>query len=382
MYSPKTIPPFIRYFKARLIPLKNPMFWGSIGILVLVSLCLFQYWRNPTLLTLALNETEIAGNYTEEFNDSFSEVPVSDDELVLGADLDNIELLLSELRNTQLLNSAPLSSKKKSKRKPQSSQQQGLLDQILSQRQANPETSSNQFNNNLLGLTTTEIPKVRTYNSSPTTNNNRRSRSSYSRYNSSNLRHNNSNLVPTQAHPLQEAVNRLYTVNSETKNTPTQSSNTTNRTNSTPANNNILSGQINNSTTFLGRVNSNNNSTTGITLQPNPYNYLNQTQPVNRTPNYFGQVTPQGFNQINRTTATDNSRFTSNLTSPGIQPTQIQQNRLNRPNFNNTRLQPLPSQQNQFNQPNLNNSGLQTGQFNQNQFNQNQFNQNPSNFNN
>lgn len=41
---------FFRYFKARFQPFRRPLFWGSIGGLSLLVVCVWQYWQHPEWL--------------------------------------------------------------------------------------------------------------------------------------------------------------------------------------------------------------------------------------------------------------------------------------------------------------------------------------------
>jgi hypothetical protein len=107
MNSLKPTPASIRYLKARLKPFKNPLFWGSLAILTVVGYSVYQYWQHPELLegnSDDSNSTNISASSTENSDSSSS---LSSDDLAVGADIDNVQLLLTELERNQALAPSP-----------------------------------------------------------------------------------------------------------------------------------------------------------------------------------------------------------------------------------------------------------------------------------
>lgn len=99
----KPTPASIRYLKARLKPFKRPLFWSSLAILTLVGYAIYQYWQHPELLegnSDNSNSENISQNDRER---SSLKSSLSPDELAVGVDLDNVELLLTELDKKQSL---------------------------------------------------------------------------------------------------------------------------------------------------------------------------------------------------------------------------------------------------------------------------------------
>jgi hypothetical protein len=99
----KPTPASIRYLKARLKPFKRPLFWSSLAVLTLVGYAIYQYWQHPELLegnSANSNSADTTKNGQESLDFKSS---LSPDELAVGADLDNVELLLTELGKKQNL---------------------------------------------------------------------------------------------------------------------------------------------------------------------------------------------------------------------------------------------------------------------------------------
>lgn len=92
----------IRYFKARFKPFSRPLFWSSLIILGLVGAAIYQYWQHPELLE-GNSGTSIDISKQNNFDPRSS---FSSDELAVGADIDNLQLLFTELDKQQILTPA------------------------------------------------------------------------------------------------------------------------------------------------------------------------------------------------------------------------------------------------------------------------------------
>jgi hypothetical protein len=92
----------IRYVKARFKPFTRPLFWSSLIILGLVGAAIYQYWQHPELLE-SNSETSIDISKQNNFDPRSS---FSSDELGVGADIDNLQLLFTELDKQQILTPA------------------------------------------------------------------------------------------------------------------------------------------------------------------------------------------------------------------------------------------------------------------------------------
>ena len=110
----KQTPASMRYLGARLKPFRRPMFWGSLGLASLIGLTLYQYWQHPDWLTGSLSEIKTNGNSSiNNLPNSIEREQISAEDLAIGAELDNLDLLLKELEQNQTI---PLNQSKKSKK--------------------------------------------------------------------------------------------------------------------------------------------------------------------------------------------------------------------------------------------------------------------------
>ncbi|MGK7876428.1 MAG: hypothetical protein AB4426_24965 [Xenococcaceae cyanobacterium] len=355
--SPKKIPPNISYLKARLQPFGRPMFLGSFGILWVLGLCVWQYWNHPDWLNPIFDEPEVVrSNPRDAPNNPVANLEFSEEELAVDTQSNNLESLLAELEATKTLTPAlPLQQEAQS-----ANQSTELFTPLIPKQNSSTSNPFVTLTQDLLNRAS-----LSDYNSLVKINSQGTTKPSSSKVSSavtrieqfSSLnRLSNPNRVPAKESPLEKAVNQLFSANSNPTPTVTESPTPTNT-------------KINYVPGYSLGTNSYTPPATTPTLGSNSYNYLPQPQPVNSvsvpvsgTPNNFRQVSPQGFNQLNQSEVRTNPGFTSNLITPGLQPTQGQRNQFNQPNFNNFQLQPTQEQQNQFNQPNLNNSRLQTPQ--------------------
>ena len=112
----KNTPPSMRYLGARLKPLRRPMFWGSLGLVSLIGLALYQYWEHPDWLNGNLSEINTNNNIsTDKLPNVAYQGQISAEDLAIGAELDNLDLLLKELEQNQTIPLIQESKSKKSK---------------------------------------------------------------------------------------------------------------------------------------------------------------------------------------------------------------------------------------------------------------------------
>ncbi len=73
IYSPKKVPPSFRYFKARLSPLANPWFLGSVSLLFLIVFGMWQYLASYDIYSETEKENpNAASNYLDQNNNNLA----------------------------------------------------------------------------------------------------------------------------------------------------------------------------------------------------------------------------------------------------------------------------------------------------------------------
>ena len=108
----KHTPASMRYLGARLKPFRRPLFWGSLGLASLIGFTLYQYWRHPDWLSGNLSEIRLDSNSSiNNSSASINREQIPAEDLAIGAELDNLDLLLKELAQNQTI---PLNQSKKS----------------------------------------------------------------------------------------------------------------------------------------------------------------------------------------------------------------------------------------------------------------------------
>jgi hypothetical protein len=102
----KDTPAFLRYFNSRFKPLTKPLFWGSLGGLLIAGFAVYQYWQHPEWLQTNSESVEDSTSIERE------KLPnVSSDDLATGADIDNLDLLIKEIDNNRTLSAIAESQK-------------------------------------------------------------------------------------------------------------------------------------------------------------------------------------------------------------------------------------------------------------------------------
>jgi hypothetical protein len=98
----KQPPSSFRYLKARLRILKRPALWGSAAVLLLGLIVFFEYWQHSGKLGLTVSRrpsrTGVASLDSLPNNPSAPTLPSQEDSAI-GADIDTLPLLLSELNS-------------------------------------------------------------------------------------------------------------------------------------------------------------------------------------------------------------------------------------------------------------------------------------------
>jgi len=348
MASRNNIPNSSRYFKAKLKPLKRPMFWISTGFLALCFVSLSIYWKNPEWITEEIEEPATLEDIEINNADLSKTGEVNREQLVPDGTQQQINPNQSSDEAIALDDNIPLES-------------ETLADQLQREQEFgtdgggivnpdglffNPNTSKSKeiqtgdWSNPIQSLPTKSAAE------------NARNFPSYSSL--SQIKSSNQPLVDLKAHPLQDALNNFSTDNSRTnlgQSGRRASSSTTETSNSAK---NSLSNEITNYRSFSQNNSSSSPSPTSLPSYPN---YLNNSSTLgnftsqNQRTNNAQLGYNQGLNQLNQSRVSNNSRFNSNLASPGVQPLQTTQTRRNQPQFNNTKFQPFQQQEglNQFN---------------------------------
>ncbi len=382
MASRNNIPNSSRYFKAKLKPLKRPMFWISTGFLTLCFVSLSIYWKNPEWITEEIEEPATLEDIEINNADLSKTGEVNREELVPDGTQQQINP--NQSSDEAIASDDNIALESENLADPlQREQELGIGgSEILnpdgfflgSNSSKNQETQTGDFSKSI--KPSAPKPVAQTSKKSP----------NYS--SSSRISQGNTQSVTSQGNPLQDALNQLSTENSRTNlEQSVRRSNTSTTETSNLANNN-LSNSINN---YRSSSQNNSSSSPSPTSLPSSPNYLNNSstlgnftspnQPTwnqstnnsnpsigyNRGFNQFNQPrvgnnssfnqfnqprvsNNSSFNQFNQPRVNNNSSFNSNLTSPGVQPFETTQTRRNQPQFNNTKLQPFQQQQGNLNQ--------------------------------
>jgi hypothetical protein len=90
-------PPFLRYFKARLLNLRRPAFWLTAIFLLEVGVVAWQYLSRQGLLTQTEQKQQGTATVPDAANSSISEA-----DQAIAADIDNLPVLLSDIERVPL----------------------------------------------------------------------------------------------------------------------------------------------------------------------------------------------------------------------------------------------------------------------------------------
>ncbi|MFB2916908.1 MULTISPECIES: hypothetical protein [Aerosakkonema] len=129
MSSSHRPPASLRYLKARLRPLTQPIVWVTIAFLSLVGFFTWAYFNHPEWLALNQEaETPTPSNATAE------DQTLSDEDKAIGVDIDNLSVLKKEISDSEPLQLTP----------EEDQTELGLFDEFMKQKEAaiNAEKSS------------------------------------------------------------------------------------------------------------------------------------------------------------------------------------------------------------------------------------------------
>ena len=373
----KNTPASMRYLGARLKPFRRPMFWGSLGLASLIGLALYQYWRNPDLLDGNLSAIQNNSNSsTSKFSNLTNQGQISSEDLAIGAELDNLDLLLTELEQNQTIPIGKIDKSKKSRNSFPSYNQDTIYRNFQAKqksqlkRSPKPLISTKSTANNLVQSPTRNLFKLSNFNT-PKPINTQNSASS------------NSELIPNP-------VGRLYLSernqinNNFRANTPSSSPNYFANPNSVSSSSQTTNGNLDTrnfsgSATSEIRVNRGGNIN-ATTPSPIPYNNNINATPITPRPAYGQPIYQQPTNFVTNPGTISNQN--GNLL-PNVAPTRFQSSTLTNQEQTQRYYQLTPSnyqlqQPIQYNRRNLNtgfnsqpNNFSSSGSFAESQFNNN-----------
>lgn len=102
MKANKIPPAFIRYLKPRLQPFSRPIFWGSLSILSLLGVIIYQYGRYSDWLEASSEKTTNSDSLSDKnLPNQVDSSQFSPEDLAIGADIDNLDLLLQQVNQNQ-----------------------------------------------------------------------------------------------------------------------------------------------------------------------------------------------------------------------------------------------------------------------------------------
>jgi len=102
MKTTKIPPVFIRYLKPRLQPFGRPIFWGTLMILSLVGIIIYQYGRYSDWLEASSEKTTNSDSLLDKnLPNQVDQSQFSPEDLAIGADIDNLDLLFQEINQNQ-----------------------------------------------------------------------------------------------------------------------------------------------------------------------------------------------------------------------------------------------------------------------------------------
>lgn len=153
MKTNKIPPAFIRYLKPRLQPFSRPLFWGSLSILFLLGVIIYQYGRYSDWLEASSEKVTNSNSISNQnLADKIEQYQFSLEDLAIGADIDNLDLLLQEVNQNQNF-SLDLSLNSSEKSAPQNNQDKSLTrfqakQQARSDRSLHGSNSVSDYQNN------------------------------------------------------------------------------------------------------------------------------------------------------------------------------------------------------------------------------------------
>ena len=348
----KSTPPSMRYLGARLKPFRRPLFWGSLGLTSLIGLALYQYWHHPDWLNSNLSEIDTTHNSSaNKLSNLAKEQQISAEDLAVGADLDNLDVLLKELEQNQTVPIGQTVNPQKSNNSLQTDSKNTIYHRFQEKqksklnRSPKPLIPNQNKPNNLATSPTRDIFKLSNFGSyNPTNPTSQNSTSSTPGvipnpvgrlYLSDRDRLNNTIVRPNITPGSVNSFSNINTVPTTTETTETN-----------------LSAQ-NNSNLPTSEIRVNPGETTNyVTPVPIPYNNNLNATPITPRPSYGQPIYQQPTNAGVNTNVVGNQSVNVSPTrfEPGNLSNQEQTQRYYQLNPSNYQLQPRG-----YNQPNVNN---------------------------
>ncbi len=383
----KSTPPSMRYLGARLKPFRRPLFWGSLGLTSLIGLALYQYWHHPDWLNGNLSEIDTTNNSpASKLSNLANEQKISAEDLAVGADLDNLDVLLQELEQNQTLPLGQTVNPKKSNNSLQTDSKNTIYHRFQEEqksklnRSPKPLIPNQNKQNNLATSPTRDIFKLSNFGSYnptiPTTSIPQNSASSAPGvipnpvgrlYLSDRERVNSAIAIPNITSGSTNSLSNINTVPSTTETTEPNSS-AQNNSNLPTSEIRVNTGEPSNYVTPVPIPYNNNLNATPITPRPS-YGQPIYQQPTNPgvSPSVVGNqtvnISPTGFQSGNLSNQEQTQRYYQ------LNPSnyQLQPRGYNQPNVNNG-FTSQPTNNGFNSQPNAFSS---TGNFGNSQFNGN-----------
>ena len=122
---------FSRYFSARFKPFTRPVFWGSLGGLLIAGVAIYQYWQHPEWIQ---TNSESITNSTASDREKVADV--SQEDLAAAANLDNVDLLIEEIEQNQTLSNIAAENNLKKTQSPELKQEDSEFSRFQKAQQA------------------------------------------------------------------------------------------------------------------------------------------------------------------------------------------------------------------------------------------------------
>ena len=122
---------FSRYFSARFKPFTRPVFWGSLGGLLVAGVAIYQYWQHPEWIQ---TNSESITNSTASDRENVADV--SQEDLAAAANLDNVDLLIEEIEQNQTLSNIAAENNIKRTESPELKQEDSEFSRFQKAQQA------------------------------------------------------------------------------------------------------------------------------------------------------------------------------------------------------------------------------------------------------
>jgi hypothetical protein len=132
MKNPHHRPTYLRYFRARLLNLARPSFWGTAIFLLVIGFVIKHYWNHPDLLTHTYNNQQTPA----EINSN-----LSDEDRAIAADIDNLPVLFKEINQDAVVPATTIDKTQVKKNKT-------LLDELNNKQQEQNKSNQSKLSQN------------------------------------------------------------------------------------------------------------------------------------------------------------------------------------------------------------------------------------------